>query len=482
MKKVLSLLLVLTMLVGMISAMSISTSAATNITITGVDDWMSKLSGKTVGAATITVTAAELDFAGKTVKPVMGFQGTFDGQGVVIKNLTIVGDSTTGDEAGLFGCVEGPSTFKNFAILSGSITGVQWVGGVACCANGNTVAENIYIGEDVTITAEQKNSNSYAAGLFGGFTGTITECRVSNCVFAGTVTSTGKYNGGFVGALNKAPLLVIENSIVTGKVTNNKDDSCGFVGGAKDAEITMTNCIYAGGAEDDFYYNRPFFRRTANATVTNCYTAFTTSGKVYNDVKCEDENSGVTLITLTDLVGTNVTAIEGFTTRNRDIMLPTAIVSLFGDKIPSTSDKYNSKYTITWKHEDGTVLATEEYDFGETPTFKGEEPTKEGDETYNYTFSGWTPDVTAVNGDTEYTAKFVKVRNIVADEEEEESTKKSSTTTKPATTTATTTATTSATTDAAKEEGGCGSVIGGGILMLALLAGGATVVCKKKED
>lgn len=475
MKKVLSLLLVLSMLVGMIAAMTVSASAATAITITSVDDWMSKLSGKTVGNANITVTADVLDFTGKDVKPVKDFEGTFDGQGVVIKNLTIVGDSTTGDEAGLFGCIAGPSTFKNFAILSGSITGVQWVGGVACCAKGNTVAENIYIGEDVTITAGAKDSNSYAAGLFGGYTGDITECRISNCVFAGTVTSTGKYNGGFVGAMNKAPVLVIENSIVTGKVTNNKSDSCGFVGGSKNAEITMTNCIYAGGAEDDYYYNRPFFRNTTVANVTNCYTVFTTDGKVYNDVKYDSEESGVSLVAMIDLVGTNATAINGFTKRDRDIMLPSALVTLFGNDLPSTADKYNSKYTVTWKDEDGAVLATEEYDIGETPTYKGEEPTKEGDETYNYTFSGWTPDVVAVSGDAEYTAKFVKVRNIVAEEEDE--TTKAPTTTKPATTTA-------PATDAAADdaEGGCGSVIGGGVLMLALLAGGATVVCKKKED
>ena len=175
---------------------------------------------------------------------------------------------------------------------------------------------------------------------------------------------------------------------------------------------------------------------------------------------------------LTDIIGLDcVVTMDGWTKRANDIMIPTALANI----APSTKDKYSSKYTVTWKDEDGTVLATEEYDIGDMPTFKGEEPTKEGDETYKYTFGGWTPDVVAVSGDAEYTAKFVKVRNIVAEEEDE--TTKAPTTTKPATTTA-------PATDAAADdaEGGCGSVIGGGVLMLALLAGGATVVCKKKED
>ena len=89
MKKIISLLMVACMMVGMLSIMPISIGAATTITIASVDEWMEKLSGKEVGEANINVTAAELDFTGKDVKPAFDFKGTFNGNGVVIKNVNL---------------------------------------------------------------------------------------------------------------------------------------------------------------------------------------------------------------------------------------------------------------------------------------------------------------------------------------------------------------------------------------------------------
>ena len=122
-KKLLSLLLVLSMMLGMVAVMPITIGAADTITITSVDDWMDMLSGKTATNKNIVVTADVLDFAGKTVVPVKDFSGTFDGQGVVIKNLTIVGDDSTGNEAGLFNCCAGAATFKNFVMTDSMIQG-----------------------------------------------------------------------------------------------------------------------------------------------------------------------------------------------------------------------------------------------------------------------------------------------------------------------------------------------------------------------
>ena len=66
------------------------------------------------------------------------------------------------------------------------------------------------------------------------------------------------------------------------------------------------------------------------------------------------------------------------------------------------------KYTITWKNEDGSVISTSEAAYGEKPEFTGDQPTKAADKEYEYTFTGWDPEIKEVTGDQTYTAQFSK--------------------------------------------------------------------------
>ena len=64
-------------------------------------------------------------------------------------------------------------------------------------------------------------------------------------------------------------------------------------------------------------------------------------------------------------------------------------------------------FTIVFKNWDGTVLQTVEVEEGQTPVYSGSTPTKESDETYDYTFDGWTPDISPATGNVEYVAKYI---------------------------------------------------------------------------
>ncbi len=64
------------------------------------------------------------------------------------------------------------------------------------------------------------------------------------------------------------------------------------------------------------------------------------------------------------------------------------------------------QFTVTWKNWDGTVLATQTYTAGQTPSYPNGTPTRPADSDYTYTFSGWTPAITVVSGDTTYTATY----------------------------------------------------------------------------
>ena len=73
-------------------------------------------------------------------------------------------------------------------------------------------------------------------------------------------------------------------------------------------------------------------------------------------------------------------------------------------------------YTVEWKNYDGSLLEKDEnVEYGTVPTYDGEVPAKTADAQYTYTFSEWSPVVTAVSGENgtvyTYTAVFNQTVN-----------------------------------------------------------------------
>ena len=63
-------------------------------------------------------------------------------------------------------------------------------------------------------------------------------------------------------------------------------------------------------------------------------------------------------------------------------------------------------YTISFVNDDGTTLYEQVLEYGQMPEYVGDVPTKQDDELYTYTFSGWSPEIEVVAGTATYTATY----------------------------------------------------------------------------
>ena len=77
----------------------------------------------------------------------------------------------------------------------------------------------------------------------------------------------------------------------------------------------------------------------------------------------------------------------------------------------ATYTSVQNQYEITFQNEDGTILQLTNVTYGETPIYNGATPTKPASEEFNYTFAGWSPSITAVEGTQTYTATYSSVKN-----------------------------------------------------------------------
>ena len=74
------------------------------------------------------------------------------------------------------------------------------------------------------------------------------------------------------------------------------------------------------------------------------------------------------------------------------------------------SSSVNS-YTVTWKNYDGSILEIDNnVAYGSTPSYDGATPTRANADGFSYTFSGWSPSLSAVRNDATYTATYSQIK------------------------------------------------------------------------
>ena len=149
------------------------------------------------------------------------FNGAFDGNGHVIKNLKIVRE--TSNYQGLFGDSTG-ATLTNIAMINAEVKGKDYVG-ILSGENGRGSIINCYVVGEV-----------FGQNNIGGMTSLVRDC--TDCYAIANVTGQNKV-GGFIGDSNSG---VITNSFATGDVTGQS-----FVGGfAGEIHCSISNSYATG--------------------------------------------------------------------------------------------------------------------------------------------------------------------------------------------------------------------------------------------
>lgn len=88
----------------------------------------------------------------------------------------------------------------------------------------------------------------------------------------------------------------------------------------------------------------------------------------------------------------------------------TALKNVTADrKVYAVFNKTLRKYTVYWKNGSTTLKTQTNVPYGTTPTYTGSTPVYTGTDADDYEFSGWSPAVGPITGNTTYTAVFKNI-------------------------------------------------------------------------
>ena len=226
------------------------------------------------------------DIGGESFWTFLGtaYTGSFDGNGHVINNLTINGNSY----CGLFGKIDHDSEIKNLGLLNVLITGsgyyvsglagVNRGGNITGCYSGGNVAGGDYAGGLVgeshygdIISNCYSTCNINGESHVGGLVGNNSVTTITNCYSSGTVA--GDYSvGGLVGENGRGSII---NSYSTGSVNGN--DRVGGLSG-ENYYGTIISCYSSGAVNGDEGVGG-FVGPNNYGSIINCYWDKDTSGQ-----------------------------------------------------------------------------------------------------------------------------------------------------------------------------------------------------------
>lgn len=195
-----------------------------------------------------------MDYAGgEGWEPIADFNGTFDGRGYTISNLTI--NRPTKSNVGLFGNVQGNAQIANLTLENVNVIGGEYTGALAGYCSGAVTNVNITGGNitgyrsstgalagaygiskmsNCTVTAEVDGDSEV-----GGIIGTLYSGIVNRVGFNGNVTATNDV-GGLIGLVRVSSASTEITECVARAAVNGKKNLGGFIG---EIEMTSNNTI-----------------------------------------------------------------------------------------------------------------------------------------------------------------------------------------------------------------------------------------------
>ncbi|WP_303322464.1 GLUG motif-containing protein, partial [Cloacibacillus evryensis] len=178
--------------------------------------------------------------------PVKAFEGTLDGGGNTIKNLTISG---TGTSAALFGYIGVSGVVKNITV-TGSIAGdYEYLAGVADINRGVIERCENRAAVTGTLIMESVGENSYCAGIAARNYGRISSCLNNARVEGGAAAGISCENGSnrYATDLYQAEKAVIEGCENSGEIIGKAGGRATAGGVAVTANsYTLKNCKNSG--------------------------------------------------------------------------------------------------------------------------------------------------------------------------------------------------------------------------------------------
>ena len=245
--------------------------------------------------------AANIDMTGVAFNPITPFEGSFDGKGYTISNLTVT--PKDGTPTGLFGLATG-ATIKNIKIKTGAVyvtdAAQLYTGGLVGRAIETTIDNCSFEGAvssacSTTFTADGQSGG--ASGVVGGLVGFAKNSTISNATVTALVHSKGQFIGGIVGAIEGGS--ITKAQFASGARLETTMNHVGGIAGCMALDAVISDCVVDAPVITGWAVNGGIAGRMQSGKISNCLV---TSNAVV--LGCKDNATGYDYYGTGGIVGT----------------------------------------------------------------------------------------------------------------------------------------------------------------------------------